>query len=266
MLDPQRLRKSRLKFASPVSKSGAQNGKAQCYNIFMSRTIKLYKLQSIDTDIDRRRLMLAKIAKLMEGNSDVANAKALLDKATDASKAAEKERDDIRFERQQVEAKRTASDKRLYSGNVKDPKEMQDLQALIQSLGAHLETLEDRQLVVMEEVDVVNAKLAEAQAAYDKVRNAFATEQSKLAAKKTSLESDVEKLRKARVGADAALSPDDKKRYMKLRKLKKGIAVTLIKDGACSSCGSSLASAELQRARSAADLTACPTCGRIMHF
>ncbi len=231
----------------------------------MSRTLKLYKLQTIDTDIDRRRIMLIKIGKLLEGNSDVANAKAKRDEAADALKAVEKQRDDIRHERQQQEAKRTASDKRLYSGNVKDPKEMQDLQAQIQSIGSHLETLEERQLFVMEEIDTAKDAADAAQAAFEKVRDSYATEQSKLTAKKQSLESDVEKLRIARVAAAKALPSEDKDRYLKLRKLKKGVAVSKIENGACNACGTSLASGALQKVRSSSDISNCPTCGRIMH-
>ena len=52
--------------------------------------------------------------------------------------------------------------------------------------------------------------------------------------------------------------------YENLRLSKQGLAVTTVRDNTCSSCGTSLTLALTQEARSSAEITYCPTCGRIL--
>ncbi|HEY3340797.1 MAG TPA: hypothetical protein VGK81_02215, partial [Anaerolineae bacterium] len=64
-----------------------------------------------------------------------------------------------------------------------------------------------------------------------------------------------------------AISRADLNTYTTLRAKKpNGVAVTLVKDGACGQCGESASSVLLQQTRDGASLTTCITCGRILYI
>ena len=76
---------------------------------------------------------------------------------------------------------------------------------------------------------------------------------------------DLERYNAERIAAVNSLDPGLIAMYGELREEKKGVAVALVHEGACSACGTTLTPAQEQNARSASKITNCPTCGRILY-
>ena len=127
----------------------------------MSRSSALYHLQQLDTGLDNARKRIQEIVIQLKDRSTVEKASEIHrslceihDQKTQVLKEAE----------QEVSLQHTKLDqnqKKLYSGGVTNPKELEDLQLEANSLTKYLQVLEDRQLKAMLEADQTRADLDE---------------------------------------------------------------------------------------------------------
>ena len=115
----------------------------------MSRPFYLYSLQKIDSKLDQNKNRLREIeatlannAKLKRAEAGAQKTEAALDVARKALRSAETK---VRDQRLKIEQNEST----LYSGKIRNPKELQDLQNEVDALKRHLDTLEDRQLEAM---------------------------------------------------------------------------------------------------------------------
>ena len=231
----------------------------------MSASLGLYRLQLVDSRMDEIRARLEEILQTLENDEEMRLAKkqaseteATLTLARQALKQAEAEVNKQKIKIEQSEAN-------LYSGNVKNPKELQDLQNEVAALKRHLETLEDRQLEAMLEEEEADQADQAALNKIEQVKARLANQNQTLTAEQTDLNKDLERLKAER---QATLSPLDQSLlsvYEALRQRKRGFAVAAVNDGACAACGTTLSPAQMQNARSTSQLYNCPTCGRILY-
>ncbi len=232
----------------------------------MSASLGLYRLQLVDTRMDQVHTRLEAIQKILENDERVQAASTQLaektktyEQATRTLKRSEDNVKDQKIKIEQCEAK-------LYGGSIKNPKELQDLQNESVALKRYLATLEDRQLDAMLVEEEARNNMNTASNKLQKVEM-LATEQNKsLSAEKKELEKELEKLNDEREAARSPLDSGLLAMYENLRQQRRGLAVTLISDGACSACGTTLTPALLQNARSSTDLHNCSTCGRILYL
>lgn len=231
----------------------------------MNQAFHLYRLQQIDTQIDQISASLAELDRLLGDDDQVRsarqtaeeNAKLLLQDQNRLKQA------EFAVKEQQIKINQTEST--LYSGKVRNPKELQDLQKDIGSLKKHLNTLEDHQLDAMlaveqrqEEEKTVRDQLLKAQAAFTEKSAAWRGQREILAR-------SMERLNAEKATVLPPIDPGFLRAYETMRKRKSGVAVTTVKDSSCSVCGANIRPMELQSARSAQDLVYCSSCGRILY-
>jgi predicted nucleic acid-binding Zn-ribbon protein len=230
----------------------------------MSASLGLYRLQLVDSRMDEIRARLEEIRQTLENDEEMRLAKkraseteAALTLAGHALKQAEAEVNKQKIKIEQSEAN-------LYSGNVKNPKELQDLQNEVAALKRHLGTLEDRQLEAMLEEETADQVNQAALNKLEQVKARLADQNQTLTIEQTDLNKELEKLESER---QATLSPLDASLltvYEELRQRKRGFAIAAVMDGACAACGTTLTPSQMQSARSTSQLYNCPTCGRIL--
>src|SRR5215207_8368678 len=124
----------------------------------------LLELQDRDTAIDRlrhRRDTLPERAALGSVRTELYDASARLAEAT--SRREEVAREEQRFddEARSLEDKAAEVERRMYSGEVTSPRELQTLQADVNQLRRHRRGLEDRELEVMERRESFDAAVDE---------------------------------------------------------------------------------------------------------
>ncbi len=232
----------------------------------MSRAFTLFRLQQVDTQLDRSRARLAEIESLLAEDAVVKLAQAALNTARDLS--AEKKRalttaeENSRAHRIKIEQ----TESHLYSGRVTAPKELQDLQNEVAALKRYLETLEDRQLEAMLAFEEAEEERKRAQATFDRIEAENQDENAVLTAEKNRLNAEIAKLVTERTVAVVSVKADDRAIYDKLRKQRRGVAVAEASSRSCSACGTSLNAALYQAARMSDKLARCETCGRILYI
>ncbi len=231
----------------------------------MSASLGLYRLQQVDRQIDRARVQLDTIRTTLENDTELQEALTRVTKTqtenlhtSHSLKNAEAEVDAQKIKIEHAESS-------LYGGRVQNPKELQDLQKDVASLKKYLITLEERQLEAMIKAESTENDLQSVKTDLEKIQARLGNEHKNLIADQTSISIELERLAEEREAALGPIEGNLLQAYEDLRQQKRGVAVTEIRDNACTSCGTTLNAALQQNARSQKQLAYCSSCGRILY-
>lgn len=230
----------------------------------MSAALGLYRLQQVDSQIDHAQSRLKAIRQTLENDAELRLVTERFSAAEERLKDAERmlKQSELEVEKQRIKIQQTEAS--LYGGLVHNPKELQDLQKDVASLKRHLETLEERQLEAMDVAETAEKELQSAQVDLDHVKHDRGDQLRDLTQETDALNKDLERLFSERSAVMKDIETGTIQQYDQLRRQRRGIAVTTISDGSCTSCGTTLTQSLQQSARSATQLFNCPSCGRIL--
>lgn len=229
----------------------------------------LLHVQAHDTKLDQLRHQQEALPARADRDAARARLSALeasiaAEEATRADLARDQRRLDDEIET--ISTKRKHEEATLYGGTVNNARALQDLQEEIESLGRRITQLEDKDLELMEQIEPIDARLADlGRALEDQVRTLEAAEQQ-LTAAEAELVVAVDAERAARdaiVGSvDAALLAE----YEKLRVGLGGIGVARLTGSSCGGCHLGLSAVEVSRIRrlGPGEITHCEECGRLL--
>lgn len=231
----------------------------------MGAPFKLYRLQQIDTQLDRIRGRLAEIESalaedqlLIQARQDLEQAAARLEREQKDLRRAEQESLDQRVKIEQTEST-------LYGGKVRSPKELQDLQNEVAALKRYRSVLEDRQFECMMAVEEAEEDHRRASTRLDEVQARFDQHHIDLVSERLSLLAELGHMETERAAAGSSISAEEMQLYEDLRRQRRGVAVAKVSDRSCSACGSMLSAALLSTARNLNQITRCTACGRILY-
>ncbi len=233
--------------------------------VSMNQSAHLFRLQQIDSQLDQVNARLKQIEKLLSEDTRILNARK---KAEEIHRELEKSR--LRLHNaeelvRQQNIKIEQTEATLYSGSVRNPKELQDLEKELASLKKHLGTLGDQQLEAMMTVEQNEVFANQAQAEYQKILGEVISEQAGLSGEREQLEKTKIRLETERQALCTSVKAENLQIYEQLRLQKKGVAVTQVEDNSCSACGATIRASEVQAARMQPHLIFCNSCGRILY-
>ena len=232
----------------------------------MAQAEALFNLQKIDLEIIRDRKRLKEIASALEDSEVIVQAQKQVDEAQEQLKPLRADMRNLELEIQSNTDKSKQSDQRLYSGNVKNPKELQDLQNEIASLKKRNEVLEDRLLEQMMMVEEAEDTLEERTGTLETVTSEWEQEHQDLLTEKSELEADVERLFEQRNSALKNVHDDNLKLYDTMRKQKANKPISALSGRTCSICGVEQTMSTEQEVKRGAELINCSNCGRILAY
>ncbi|MFQ6122580.1 MAG: zinc ribbon domain-containing protein [Dehalococcoidales bacterium] len=223
---------------------------------------QLYQLQEVDLEIESNEQALEQMLSQLGESQAVAGAQTKL--------ASEQKRlDELRHQQHSTEwevddlvTKITATEEQLYSGRIKNPKELTNLQHEVNLLKAKRDQLETRVLETMDQVELAEASVAALSGEFKKLEAEWRNQQQQLTADIETLKSKLSDLKHKRQLLSAEINPQAVGVYDKLRR-QKGQAVAKVEQGICRGCRISLPFSELQQARGG-NLVQCSNCGRIL--
>ena len=231
----------------------------------MSAALGLYRLQQVDGQIDQIQARQKWIQDTLQNDVSLRVAIQVRSEAEDKLlemsrllKQSEGEVEKQRTKIQQAEAS-------LYGGSVRNPKELQDLQKDIASLKKYLETLEERELEAMLNLETAQQEFQNAESELERIQTKVNEQNQDLNHETESLRKDMERLQTERRAVISDLAASLVAMYDQLRKQRRGLAVATITDSACAACGTTLTPSQQQSARSTSQLFNCPSCGRILY-
>lgn len=231
----------------------------------MNQTASLYRLQTIDHQINQLSNQIAKIESRLSDDSEKKRLLEELSRETTALHNLSQEVKEIAFHSSALKIKIEQSESSLYSGGIKNPKELQDLQNEISSLKKQLTISEENELEKMIMLDAQQGTTIEKQTHYDEFLTNKTISDQELSHSRSSMVKDLEVLVIEREATEKSLQQNFLELYNRLRKQKAGIAVVSVEENACSSCGAEISQAEWQKARINPEMVFCQGCGRIIY-
>lgn len=231
----------------------------------MNPAFQLSRLQKIDTELDQIAQRQQEIIRLIQDESVVNEVKTRLDVLDGELNSRQKTLKGIEDKNNQIQTKLQDDERSLYGGNIRLPRELQDLQNEIASLKKQISTQDELQFDTMMQIEDLEKQRAEIKNELAEAQSVYATHVAGWKGENSSLEKKKENLSTERKAAIQNLDETSLEKYESLRKAKRGLAVALVSEQACTACGATLTPADWQAARSPQRLVFCSSCGRILY-
>ena len=229
----------------------------------MTKGADLYRLQCLDSEGDAKRRRLAEVEAALGESESLRQARRALERAQTLTKKWALRQRDRELETQGLSNKISRCEQRLYSGVVKNPKELADLQAEVASLKRRQQKLEDDLLETMIGREEAEAARAQAQTHLDETQARWSAQQADLMAEREVLLGGLIEIEQARAALLPSIKAGDLAVYEALRRRKGGLAVVQVRDGACGGCGV-IISPSLKWQLRQEKLVCCGNCERIV--
>ena len=224
----------------------------------------LYEIQSIELDIIERTKRLKSVNAQLKNDKLLRQAKkgfAIAETALNDNGRLVK---DVENQIEAVVEKRKATETRLYSGSVGNPKELQDMQMEMESLTRRQTQLEDQLLQLMMARDDVSQEMDDSTQILEETKGQHDKQQQSLLNEKTALSGEIERLMTKRKRALEKAPAEALQTYDNMRKAKTNRPVAVLRDRSCTICGIEQDGAVLAAIKQHNALVNCNNCGRIL--
>jgi len=229
----------------------------------------LLTLQDHDSAADRlrhRRETLPERAELTARRAaydDLERRRAEVTERRDAELREERRLDD---EVRSLQEKAKAEDKRMYSGTVSSPRELQAMQADIDQLLRHAREREDEELEVMERREALDTEVAELEAAQAALVSEMDTLVAAIAKQEMEIDAELSVEEDARAALVPGIPEATLRLYEQIRVGNRGVGAARLVGMNCQACHLSLPATEVDRIRHLppGELARCEHCGAIL--
>lgn len=228
----------------------------------MNLAKKLYELQEIEQQIQKQQEILSEVNHQLNGNTALLQVRGELSALQLSLDQKEKEQRDLEWQVDDLENNIKLLNSKLYSGTVKNPKELVSLEKEAEILRNRLKKVEEELLEVMAEIEKMRCKMKASQEHLKKLETEWQAEYKVLVQKQTEIEGRLAELVQKRDNIASQIDPLSMQTYRNLR-LHKGQAVVKVEQGKCQGCHIILPVSEWHKVR-AGNLAHCSSCGRIL--
>jgi uncharacterized protein len=231
----------------------------------MANVRQLYQLQLLDSERDGKHQRLAEVNdRLGESRERIQAREAVAE--TEASLAETRAQlRALELEIAGVNDKLKKNQDRLYSGRIRNPKELTSLQDEARALRRRRSELEDQQLELMIGIEEEEAELAEREARLRQIEASWQQEQASLRVEKEQLNGELAALDEEREAIRARIGSSTLATYDDLRERQGGTAVALLKRGICQACGVDVPTSMARAIERGEGTNFCPICNRILY-
>jgi hypothetical protein len=231
----------------------------------MPNITELVRLQEADLALDSRRATLAAAESRIGETDELLQLRERVAMLRDALHAAEGTQKDVELEADALKAKIAPAEEKLYSGAVKNPKELTDLQADVDQLKRQLSSVEDRDLEALTSLESAQSESRTAEAELAALEQSWAAEQAELTATIARLGTEIGELEGTRRERVEYIDNDLLARYDHVRRAHQGRGVAKLDRNLCLGCRISLPVSMVNKARSGGAVVQCPNCERILY-
>jgi predicted nucleic acid-binding Zn-ribbon protein len=232
----------------------------------MNTARDLYEIQLLDLEIERRNTLRQEAEGKLGETLELVEAREAREQALADLKALEDEQRTLEYEVQDLQEKANKVSEELYSGRVRNPKELQAINEELTLLQGHIREREEKQLGLYESIEAGGRAMKEREQELTEVTRAWEADQAQLKAEAERLREEAVYLERNRSGGVAHLPADSLALYERLRQQKQGRGVAKLERGMCQGCRISLPMNVLREARNSSRLVQCPSCQRILYM
>lgn len=229
---------------------------------------KLMDIQTIDLELEGLEVKLRQVNKLLQAEGPEVQLEEMK-KRLEAYKSFIREKelqiDKLSGEIQITEEKIKTENKKLYSGKITRPKELQAIEGEIKSLERRVEQLKADKEELEKEISSGKDKISKAEKLVTGFSEKLTKEKKEKLNTKKEVESRIGSLMKKREKLVEKTKPEYYKLYVSLRERYGGEVIVQISEKACMGCFVELAAKDYERiTKLESDISLCPNCGRIL--
>jgi predicted nucleic acid-binding Zn-ribbon protein len=225
---------------------------------------QLYQLQLVDSEHQDKTQQLAMVNDGLGDSEEVGRAQEAVAETEVSLNQLRAQLRALEIEIAGVNAKLKQNQDRLYSGRVRNPKELSNLQDEATALRRRRSELEDVQLDLMINIEEAEAELAERQARLMQIESTWGDDQARLQAEKDELELRLVELEEQRDEIRSRIGAGELDLYDRLRPRLGGTAVVRLKKGICTACGVDVPTSMAHAVERGDGVHECPICGRLL--
>lgn len=230
----------------------------------MADTARLLELQKIDSTWEKSRRRLLAIQKAVAEPESIVALRSHAAESEAQVHGWQAKQKNAELESQSLRARIHASEKTLMSGSVRNPKELEALQASIDSMRRRQANVDEEGLLALLEVEQGSAALGKEKEELESAERGWKVRHAELLSEEAKLKRQGVQLRAQRSAVTAAMPAGEVAIYEDLRKRKGGVAVAGFENGLCGACQVRLPTGVVSAARGGRELVYCPSCGRIL--
>jgi len=223
---------------------------------------QLYRLQEVDLEIESGERALKEVKSQLGESQAVIKTQKQLELEQKRLEGLSRQQRSAEWEIDDISTKLAAAEEQLFSGRVKNPKELTNLQHEVETFKSHRDQLEEKALEIIDKVEQSEDSVAKIKSELAKLTAEWQRQQKQLNEEMESLKATLADLKGKRQRLVGEIDSEAFEFYQSLRK-GKGIAVARVEQGICRGCRISLPTTDLQQARSG-NLVQCSSCGRIL--
>jgi uncharacterized protein len=230
----------------------------------MRPVVMLERLSELDVDLDAGRTRLAEIAVAFKEPAElVAARRELAERETELAKwrGVQQERD---VAQQHIAEKLARAEKRLYSGEVRSSREVQDAERDVQQQRHQRSQAEDSLLEALVAIESLGEECAARAARIAELAAGWESTQVRLRAEQTRLKERLTAEQARQAAVRRAVPADLLALYDNLRPRRAGRAVAKLEGDMCSACRVAVPPTKLEAARYGEELVYCGNCGRLL--
>jgi len=221
-------------------------------------------LQDAEDRLHRNTIRRREIANELQDPEDLVNARQQVNEIDEKLTSLRKALRTLEAEAETVRQKREAGEKRLYSGKVGNPRELQHLENESKSLSRRLSQLDDRMLDLMIEIDQATQHYKESSERLATLEDQNKQRVQELMHEREQLEAEAAELTQTIERLSEALPSELLSRYQALKARKGGRGVAHLRNNICQACGVQVPTHVVQRVQQGQELVTCPSCGRLL--
>ncbi len=233
----------------------------------MSRGAQLLELQQVEEFLRQKIGAFKKIERVLAEETPVARAKQVFEEAERAERHARAQQTGLNFELQQLTDKIAAEEKKLYSGDIKNAKELMNLEVEVGMLKKQKDTLEGQVIVLMGDIDDLAKRTKWAKSECERLDQESQTQIATLREQQESLKKDIGRAKRKREGVLEKIDTIDVEQFRYVQKIKgETLAVAQLTEGVCTACHVEVSAAKRSSIERPTDnkLITCGNCGRIL--
>lgn len=231
-----------------------------------TRVRGLYDLQVVDLEIDEVERSLRVVKNALGESEELRSARESLAQASGWQAELRRRLRKLELDLEEMIEKRETSEKTLYSGEVRSPKELTGLEQEVQLLKRRQVEVEDEALEVMSQLETANERLDMERERLERLEIEWSEEQAELKEKQATLSSRHTLLKERQESLREAIDTEDLATYEDLRRRKARQGVALVQNGVCQGCGVVVSTSKVTTVLRGEELVQCANCERILYL
>jgi predicted nucleic acid-binding Zn-ribbon protein len=230
----------------------------------MSLAGRLYKLQQLDLELQKKQQELSEAENQLGDNKALVSAESRLASQKEQLEDARKKQKSSEWELEDLQEKIRQIDSKLYSGKTKDPKELVNLEKEVKRLKSQTTIKEDTLLGLMSLTEETEARVKTTAGELERLKKEWEQRQETLRPRKNEIEIALAELQEERERSAEQIDSEAFNIYERIR-ITTGQAVVKVERGRCLGCHITVPTSQWQKAK-AGDLIQCNNCSRILYL